>query len=158
MWQRPNWIRVSSICRGFLFQLFFSIHSNIITNIGCARARSVQTLKPRCKTMLDGFRYCRNWSARNSPIEPIQWIIQAIAYIFRLRPRKKSICERKKNPPPKHCLQFELRHTNSNLPCETMARRKKFRSALWHSIRTVLNSISLYILSYAIQKKHYRKI
>lgn len=139
MWQRPNWIRVFSICRFF----FFFFLNSFLCSLSIIWARAVQIFNPRkkMKKMLDGFGYRGNWSARNSPIGPIQWIIQTIVFIFH---RHKSNNKRIHNK-----VLFTISNASRNFKSPVRndeIKKKSTTHAIMHTILTVLNSISLYFL------------
>lgn len=74
MWLQP--IGWSSICRFLKFLLTFLWKAKILK-----------------KCRIDA----GNWPARNSPIEPIQWIIQVIAFIFGWKRERESDGDPKQN-------------------------------------------------------------
>lgn len=122
---------------------FFFFLNSFLCSLSIIWARAVQIFNPRkkMKKMLDGFGYRGNWSARNSPIGPIQWIIQTIVFIFH---RHKSNNKRIHNK-----VLFTISNASRNFKSPVRndeIKKKSTTHAIMHTILTVLNSISLYFL------------
>lgn len=91
MWQRPNWIRVSSICRRFFLAIqLFSASSVLYVKCGHGHVQSKHIRSEEWGKRDVGWIWMLRKLVRQefSRIEPIQWIIQAIAFNFALNTTK----------------------------------------------------------------------
>lgn len=93
MWQRPNWIRVSSICRRFFLAIqLFSASSVLYVKCGHGHVQSKHIRSEEWGKRDVGWIWMLRKLVRKefSRIEPIQWIIQAIAFNFLLTQQNKN--------------------------------------------------------------------
>lgn len=154
MWQRPNWIRVSSICRRFFLAISALFCVVCIIRVMRTWTRTVQThsvrgmRKKRCWMDLDAEEIGppgiqQNWAyPMNNSSHRIQFCTEHNKIILKESTQTTTTT--------KYCLQFQMCLAISNLPCETVWNEKSPQHAHRMHTLTVRNSISLYFLWHVI--------